>query len=139
LHQNGEIDTIHYFDPTDGTTFSLNHLNLTTADESVESNQDSSLESFRAAIQSAVSTYIKTSYSAENSAGSVYAKDGLISVVITGEKANLRNFWSGKWTSTWTISTDESGAHVSGDIKVFFFVRSFFFFTEKIYFYPFKI
>lgn len=120
MHQSGEIDTTHYIDPANGTTFALHHLSLATVDEAVESNQDAGLESFRAAIQNSISTYVKTSYTAENSAGSVYARDGIISIVITGEKANLRNFWSGKWTSVWTVSTTDSGATLSGDIKVKF-------------------
>ena len=39
---------------------------------------------------------------------------------ITGEKPNLRNFWSGKWNSTWTVTpaAGGAGASVTGDIKV---------------------
>jgi len=82
-------------------------------------NQDGNLELMRAALQSSVTQYVARQYSAEHSAGSVYAKDGQLVVCITGEKPNLRNFWSGKWNSQWTVVVSgASSATVTGDIKV---------------------
>ncbi len=102
----------------DGTSYALNHLSLVTSGSSMESNQDPTLESVRAAVQQAVTKYVKSAYAAENSAGSVYARDGVLTIVISGEKANLRNFWSGKWTSIWTLDISEGSTTLSGDIKV---------------------
>ena len=82
------------------------------------SNQDGSLELKRAALQSAVTQYVSRQYSAEHAAGSVYAKDGQLFVCITGERPNLRNFWSGKWNSMWTIIMTGGAATVTGEIKV---------------------
>lgn len=48
----------------------------------------------------------------------MYAKGGQIVVCITGERPNLRNFWSGKWNSTWTLTVAGAVATLSGEIKV---------------------
>jgi len=44
----------------------------------------------------------------------VYAWEGVLHVVIYGERLNLRNFWSGSWLSVWEIKDKEH----SGTIKV---------------------
>lgn len=108
-----------FVDPTTGSVFSVDPLTLTTQENtSATSSQDSSLELKRSAVQTAVSSYKSLKYLSEDSAGSVYAKDNQIQVILTGEKANLRNFWSGKWTSTWIINVTGASATISGDIKV---------------------
>jgi capping protein alpha len=76
------------------------------------------LEPHRSAIQKAINGYVSQRYATESAAGGAFSKDGNIVVVIVGEKPNLRNFWSGKWTSTWTVTVNGSSASVVGDIKV---------------------
>ena len=44
----------------------------------------------------------------------MYAWEGVLHVVIYGERLNLRNFWSGSWLSVWEIKDKE----LSGTIKV---------------------
>jgi F-actin capping protein alpha subunit len=63
-------------------------------------------------------------YPSEDSAVSVFAKSGSIFVNISAEKVNLRNFWSGRMFSTWTIVVSTTKVFISGDIKVRFFVKS---------------
>jgi hypothetical protein len=60
------------------------------------------------------------SHHGENASVGVYAIEGKINIAITGEKVNLKNFWSGKWTSNWNLTIDGSGgsATLSGDIKI---------------------
>lgn len=90
---------------------------MTTAAEA-DYNADVALESHRAAIQTAVDGYIAQRYITDGAAAGAFSKDGKIVVMITGEKPNLRNFWSGKWTSTWTVTVEGSRASVTGEIKV---------------------
>ena len=105
-----------YSYPTTGRRH--HHRPQTTSEDPIASNQDASLELLRAAIQDCVGKYVEEKFCAESAAGSVYAKSGQIVVCITGEKPNLRNFWSGKWNSTWTLSIAGASATISGEIKV---------------------
>jgi capping protein alpha len=73
----------------------------------------------RGALQAAVSNYISTNYPSETSAGSVYTKDeNTFIVAVSGEKTSLKNFWGGRWSSTWTLSVNGSSCTITGDIKV---------------------
>ena len=40
----------------------------------------------------------------------VYAREGALTAVISAAKVNLRNYWAGKWRSTYTISNLLEGA-----------------------------
>lgn len=119
LNQAGEIDPIHYFDSASGTVFTVDHLTLTTEEAAdVPSGQDESLELKRSAIQERLGKYVSLSFPADTAAGGAFAKDGKITVALTGEKINLKNFWSGRWQSTWTVSFAGQACTVSGDIKL---------------------
>ena len=37
---------------------------------------------------------------------------------MSGEKANLNSFWSGRWSSIWQVAVESGSATISGDIKV---------------------
>jgi hypothetical protein len=69
-------------------------------------------------LQSSITGYVDSAYQCELSAGGVFAKDKKLNIVITGEKNNLKNFWSGKWNSSWAVSIAGQTAKISGDIKV---------------------
>jgi F-actin capping protein alpha subunit len=67
-----------------------------------------------------VNSHVSGAYLAEDSAGSVFAKEGNLIVTISGEKTNLKNFWSGRMTSTWTVVVQTpTAAAFSGEIKVY--------------------
>lgn len=89
-----------------------------TEETSLPFNQSQSLEIIRVAIQEALTKYIKIAYPAEQSAAGVFTKDEQITIVISGEKTNLRNFWSGRWTSSWNLSINDGSAELTGDLKV---------------------
>lgn len=63
-------------------------------------------------------TYVSSRYVTEDAAAGVFARDGKITAIIAGEKPNLRNFWSGKWTSTWNITCSGGQASITGEIKI---------------------
>ena len=143
LAQAGEIDPTHYFNAQDGSVFSVDHLTLvslfhccsyrqkqslaiarvflqsTSEAATLPSNEFEANEPTRAALQTAVNTYIATNYPSEQSAGGAFTKDEhTYVIVVTGEKTSLKNFWSGRWTSTWNLVVSGSSATISGDIKV---------------------
>jgi len=121
LTSNTEEDFDKFLDPTSSSSFTVDHLTLLTKECAAPTNNstDASLELKRAALQEAISSYKSTKYVAEEAAGSVYSKGGNIIVLISGEKANLRNFWSGRWASWWTVSSITSdSAILEGEIKL---------------------
>lgn len=118
LNPMSEIDTRHYLG-NNNTPYSIDHVSLaTTEDEGGAPGAEGALELHRAALQSAVSAYISSKFTCELAAGTVATKDNNLHVFICTEKPNLRNFWSGKWTSSWVVSVDGGSASVSGEIKV---------------------
>ena len=114
----GEVDATHYVDSKSKTVFHFNHLTLASADDSLPPPFDESVESKRAAIQGALDARFTFRFPSEDSAVSVFSKDGAITVIIVAEKKNLRNFWSGKWTSVWSITFSGGSASISGEVKV---------------------
>lgn len=87
-------------------------------DSAVEYSADSSLERERLAIQRGLDTYVSEKYLCEDAAAGTYVQGNKIAAVVTGERPNLRNFWSGKWTSNWSITVHGSEATIEGDIKI---------------------
>jgi capping protein alpha len=122
LHEAGGVDDTHCMDSSNGAVFKIDHLTMEISEaggDAPSSNQDSGLELKRAAVGAEISSYVEKKFSGDAAAGSVYAKDGVISIAITGERSNLRNMYSGKWSSSWKIeSIDGSKATISGEIKI---------------------
>ena len=131
-----EIDATHYVDAATGEPYEVDHLSLaataTVPEDCARPHAaGSTVEQRRQQLQAGVTAYLSEAYPADDSAGSVCAsKDGsgVLTVTLTGEKTNLRNFWSGRFTSSWTVTLAEGGdlaslsltdaVTVTGDIKV---------------------
>jgi len=114
--QAAERDNTHYMDPCNGTVFLVNHQSLVTSLDS--SFAEENRNDFQIALQHSLKTYVDSTYQSDLSAGGVYCKDGIFTIVVTGEKNNLKNFWSGKWNSNWTVKMGGASATVSGEIKL---------------------
>jgi len=117
LSASGEVEG-DYLDSSSGTVFSVDHASLATSESDASYSPDPAVEGTRVAIQTEVNTYLADKYLSDESAGCVYAKDGKIVAILTGEKANLKNFWAGKWNSVWTITVGLGEAEVAGEIKI---------------------
>jgi len=113
-----EVDPSHYFDPIARNVFGLDHLTMASVSDNIPFESDPALEARRAILQAEISKFIASRYSVENIAGSVFAKDGSIVVAISGEKANLSSFWSGRWASVWTLVLGSNSLTISGEAKV---------------------
>jgi capping protein (actin filament) muscle Z-line, alpha len=98
--------------------FGLDHLTLVSVEDSSPSNQDQDHEAERASLQGTLDAYVASRYVTEDAAAGVFARNGKIVAIVAGERPNLRNFWSGKWTSTWSINIDAGQATIAGEIKV---------------------
>jgi capping protein (actin filament) muscle Z-line, alpha len=75
-------------------------------------------EEERLALQFELDKYMTGRFLPENCAAGVFAKDGNLNISVAGERPNLRNFWSGKWVSNWSVSLSSGEATVTGSIKV---------------------
>ena len=76
------------------------------------------MEPFRRALQHRADTYVSSSFVSEMSTASVFLKDDKITLVLGGEKSNLKSFWSGKWQSQWMIVFSGNTAEFSGEVKL---------------------
>eukprot|EP00511_Aplanochytrium_stocchinoi_P002458 CAMPEP_0204823160 /NCGR_PEP_ID=MMETSP1346-20131115/1269_1 /ASSEMBLY_ACC=CAM_ASM_000771 /TAXON_ID=215587 /ORGANISM="Aplanochytrium stocchinoi, Strain GSBS06" /LENGTH=333 /DNA_ID=CAMNT_0051949705 /DNA_START=104 /DNA_END=1105 /DNA_ORIENTATION=- len=76
----------------------------------------SELEALRLAVEKALSRYISSQYGCDTATTSVVIKDNQLKVLISGEKLNLKNYWSGRWNSTFTYVP--SSQQLSGTVKL---------------------
>lgn len=96
----------------------------TSEDGLVHEAEEGPLNDCRSALQQALKAYmVQGRFPSPQSAGSVHIKNGNIHVNISAEKPNLRNFWSGKWSSSWVVTMPpdnvfSSAASIAGEIKV---------------------
>jgi len=113
-----EIDPTHYVDPNTSKSFGMDHLSLMTGADNRTGNTESPFESERVAIQAALNTYISRKYQTTDAAGGAFIKENRIEITVCGEKPNLRNYWSGRVHSSWTVALSSGVAVVSGEIKI---------------------
>jgi len=116
-----EIDATTYLDPRTGDSYSVDHATLAATKLESEGSPPtaaSALGEERTAIEAAVSEYVAAQYAGNACAGTFADDTDAIKVVVSGEKLNLRNYWSGNWRSTWTVEVRGTEAFVSGNMKV---------------------
>ena len=127
LCPEAEIDASHYFDALSRTVFKVDHLSLDTEEAvDVETARGPEIgENVRATVQNSVNNILANNYLTEHSAVGVYLIDGGLSIVMSGEKVNLRNYWAGKWSSSWKVQVDTENDYdeerpykISGTVKV---------------------
>lgn len=69
-------------------------------------------------------------------AAGTFVSDNKLVVVIVSEKPNLRNYWSGRWGSVWTIDISGAKPVITGEIKVFLIKNLFYITTNFITYFP---
>lgn len=74
------------------------------------------MESTRDAVQKAMEEYASTQFSDGSATVAVYEKGNELVVCLSGSKANLRNYWSGKWRSEWHV--DPKGKTCKGKVRI---------------------
>jgi capping protein alpha len=116
VNEYAELDPKHYVNGK-GEVFSVDHVTQ-KATKSTDGPTFAAgpLESTRAAIQSAIEEYAATQFSDGSAAVACYEKGSEIVVAISGSKANLRNYWSGKWKSEWHV--DPKGKTAKGKVRI---------------------
>eukprot|EP00937_MAST-01D_sp_MAST-1D-sp2_P002796 g2796.t1 len=125
----GEVDASHYIDPASGEVVGVDHIGQAVVAEDrrpLGGEMDGALEDKRHALQRHVQDYLDRQYERNPKDGSctgvraVYAKGGVVTVLISAERLNLRNYWSGSWRNTITVAfPDSTHARVTGKLNLY--------------------
>jgi capping protein alpha len=119
LAQEAEVDPTHYIDPASQQVVGVDHLGPSIEDGDVRPHTNAGPhEGLRSALQEGVTQYVNNFYISERAAGGVYETSGELLVLVSGERFNLKNFWSGRWSSEWHIRPSGSSATVTGTITL---------------------
>eukprot|EP00049_Salpingoeca_infusionum_P017238 m.352230 g.352230 ORF g.352230 m.352230 type:complete len:277 (+) comp16472_c0_seq1:59-889(+) len=100
-----------YEDPAGKRTFAFDHLRKEVKD--VQDAAAAPNEELRAAVEAAVSSYVKEHYPA--GIFTVYGKESEVIVCIEDHKFQPHNFYNGRWRSQWKLST---GGDLSALLRV---------------------
>jgi capping protein alpha len=99
----------------------VDHVNLQILpDEPVpifDGALDDSIENYRFALQQILEEYMTKFYSNDYTSA-VYAKNGVITILIIGQHSNLKNYYAGQWSSKWQIAFHGGSADFSGKIQI---------------------
>ena len=130
----GKIDDTHFIDVSGTKVYGVDHVGQTAdADDCrpVDDNEmDASLETQRVSVAKALQGYVARQFGGGVDArqqaiggeccAAVYAREGTLTAIISADKINLRNYWAGKWCSTYTIANllgGAGGATLAGEVK----------------------
>ena len=105
LHKEGEAHPTLYVDYATGATYRVDHI-LRMAAAVQETFLHPEHEVMRKAIDDAVRSYMVTAFRVDaGPCAVVHVKVGgaEVAIALSGERANLRSFWSGNWRSEWTV------------------------------------
>uniref|UniRef100_A0A7S1TQR4 F-actin-capping protein subunit alpha n=1 Tax=Phaeomonas parva TaxID=124430 RepID=A0A7S1TQR4_9STRA len=110
--KEGEVDATHFIDAKAGVVRAIDHLTNTASAGGTPAPKGPK-ESTRATLQEGIELYMKTHFLDMHGAA-VFEADDKFHIVLAGVKLNLRNYWAGSWTSTWTLA----GTQLMGTVKV---------------------
>jgi len=121
LSEYGELDAKHYINGKNEVV-AVDHV-AQKASKAADgpSHTPGPMESTREAVQKAMDEYVATQFSEGSAAATVYEKGGHLIIALSGSKANLRNYWSGKWRSEWHLDPKTKTAKGKVRIVVHFF------------------
>lgn len=120
LSKAAEVDATHYQDPKSGRVLAVNHVAGSVIEDDTQpmaAAMEPTVEEHRAEIELAMTEYVESQYYDDTACASVLAKGNEVTVILSAEKLNLRNFWSGQWISTWTATLEPTGTTVAGELK----------------------
>mmetsp|Transcript_23328 Transcript_23328/g.33914 ORF Transcript_23328/g.33914 Transcript_23328/m.33914 type:complete len:324 (-) Transcript_23328:173-1144(-) len=128
----GQVAENHYLDAVSGDVVEVDHLKKKRVETTGTVpppppellGQGTTLGTCREALQAALSAYIQEYYSASAGARAgvgVYLSQtpGGLEVVLSAERLNLRNFWSGSWQGRYTVTAPPAGqGALTGVVKL---------------------
>ncbi|XP_041047565.1 F-actin-capping protein subunit alpha-2-like [Carcharodon carcharias] len=119
ITEHGDLGNGYFLDPMQKVSFKFDHLNKNVSD--IQPYElDISMESWRGAIESALTSYVEKHYPDGNCSvyGKTYGNQKVITACIESHKYQRNEFWNGFWKSEWKLVFSPPNAEVSGAIKV---------------------
>lgn len=124
LVAEGAVGGGHFVDVKTGDVVKVDHLAMTAAADAgappaPPAGADDA-EALRGALAKEMDEYVRAHFQSTGAAAAVFARPGAaeLKVVVTAERLNLKNFWSGNWVGNWTVALAGGSATVSGEVKV---------------------
>lgn len=95
----------------------VNHIKQ-TIQATTEGHQvcETSLEEQRVAVDEHLAQYVKSQYVDNTATRSVCLRESTLIILLSAEKLNLRNFWGGRWMSSFEYDFEKST--FSGKVKI---------------------
>jgi len=115
LCEHAELDAKHYVNGKN-EVFAVDHVAQKATKTAEPTYTPGPLDATRAALQKAMEDYAATQFSGGAAAVAVYEKNGELVIALCGTKADLRNYWSGKWRSEWHV--DPKGKTAKGKVRI---------------------
>jgi len=116
ITEHGHLGNSRFLDPRSKQTFFYDHLRK-EAQDFAPAETDQQAESWRSAIEAAITEYITSHY--KFGVTTVYgsSSDGNITIVacIESHAFEPKNFWNGRWRGEWSMTFSDSGG--STDLK----------------------
>ncbi|XP_051873622.1 F-actin-capping protein subunit alpha-2-like [Pristis pectinata] len=115
----GDLGNGYFLDPKQKISFKFDHLSKTVSDIQ-PCIVENPIESWRTAIESALTSYVKKHYPAGNVTvyGKTYRDQKIITACIESHNFQRNEFWNGFWKSEWKLVHCAPQAEVTGTIKV---------------------
>mmetsp|Transcript_12364 Transcript_12364/g.22057 ORF Transcript_12364/g.22057 Transcript_12364/m.22057 type:complete len:289 (+) Transcript_12364:291-1157(+) len=114
------IDNEHYMEFATKKVVCVDHASQTIVDPDVADVEPKEitplLDEMRTAVEDQVSKYVSSQFLEGTTMVSASGNKGRVIVHLSGEKLNLKNYWSGRWMAKYTI--DVVGKRLSGSVKI---------------------
>ncbi|KAG0662980.1 F-actin-capping protein subunit alpha [Maudiozyma exigua] len=114
LSENNKDGSSRYFDPINGVSFTVDHLNRKAQD--IQPYQASNFDDEKKNLYQSIVSYTKDAYPGEVTVATYPINDTTIEIIINSTKYNPSNFWNGDWRSKYVYDTNTK--QLTGDIDV---------------------
>jgi len=120
----GELNGNEYIDPQSKQIITFDHItHEVTATRPISGELDGDVETFREAVQEATQNYCTEHYK-WGTCGVYSKKDGgnyVLHLCISSAKFEPKNYWTGRWRSTWKIVFPSGGngnVQLNGKVRI---------------------